>query len=148
MSVPLPNLEPTDPFHSIDPIEKPAPAPAPASSPAPASAARPPGVILPHASRRARRGSPLAFWILVGLVASALILGIASMSALLVQLSFQVDDLRGEQATLAQQHEILDEQVAEASSPERIMEWATIRGMQMPERVVILRLPAVSEDAG
>jgi hypothetical protein len=142
VSVPAPKLDPIGPFQSIDPIETPAP------SPAPASAARPPRVTLPHASRRARRGSPLAFWILVGLVASALILGIASMSALLVQLSFQVDDLRGEQATLAQQHEVLDEQVAEASSPERIMEWAAIRGMQMPERVVILRLPAASEDAG
>jgi hypothetical protein len=136
VSVPAPSLDPTDPIPSIDSIETPVPA------------VRPPGVTLPHASRRAHRGSPLAFWILVGLVASALILGIASMSALLVQLSFQVDDLRGEQATLAQQHEVLDEQVAEASSPERIMEWATIRGMQMPERVVILRLPAASEDAG
>ena len=38
--------------------------------------------------------------------------------------------------------EVLREQVAAASSPQRVMEWARQRGMQMPEHVVILHLPA------
>ena len=110
--------------------------------PSRAPAARPPRATPPHPHRRARRGSPLAFWILVAVVAGILIIGIASLSALLVQTSFQGDDLQTQLATLQQQHEVLREQVAAASSPQRIMEWARQRGMQMPEHVVILHLPA------
>jgi len=110
------------------------------------TAARPPRTSPPHRDR-ARRGSPFAFWILVAVVAAALILGIASLSALLVQASFQLDDLRSTLASLEQQHEVLREQVAADSSPQRVMQWARQRGMQMPERVVLVHLPA-SEDAG
>jgi hypothetical protein len=78
----------------------------------------------------------------VAVVAGVLIIGIASLSALLVQTSFQGDDLRTRLTSLQQQHEVLREQVAADSSPQRIMEWARVRGMQMPERVVILHLPA------
>jgi len=76
-----------------------------------------------------------------------MILGIASLSALLVQASFQLDDLRGSVASLEQQHEVLREQVAADSSPQRVMQWARERGMQMPDRVVLVRLPS-SEGAG
>ena len=48
----------------------------------------------PHPHRRARRGSPVAFWILVAALATVLIIGIASLSALFVQSSFSVDDLQ------------------------------------------------------
>jgi cell division protein FtsL len=108
-------------------------------------AARPPRPSPPQRHRRARRGSPFAFWILVAVVAGVLILGIASLSALLVQSSFQGDDLRTQLSSLQRQHEVLREQVAAESSPQRIMEWARVRGMQMPERVVILHLPAADE---
>jgi cell division protein FtsL len=81
----------------------------------------------------------------VAVVAGVLIIGIASLSALLVQSSFQGDDLRTQLTSLEQQHEVLREQVAAESSPQRIMEWARVRGMQMPERVVILHLPAADE---
>jgi cell division protein FtsL len=80
-------------------------------------------------------------------VAAALILGIASLSALLVQASFELDDLRGSVASLQQQHEVLRERVAADSSPQRVMQWARERGMQMPERVVIVHVPA-SEGTG
>jgi cell division protein FtsL len=75
-------------------------------------------------------------------VAGVLIIGIASLSAMLVQASFQGDDLRTQLGTLQQQHEVLREQVAAASSPQRIMEWARERGMQMPQSVRTLHLPA------
>ena len=110
------------------------------------AAARPPHPSPPH-RERARRGSPFAFWVLVAVVAADLIIGIASLSALLVQASFQIDDLRTSVASLEQQHEVLREQVAADSSPQRVMQWARERGMQMPDRVVIVHLPA-REGAG
>jgi cell division protein FtsL len=69
-----------------------------------------------------------------------MILALASLSALFVQASFQIDDLQGQVQTLAQQHEVLREQVAADSSPQRVMRWARERGMQMPDRVVIVHL--------
>jgi len=103
--------------------------------------ARPTRATPPHPDRRARGGSPFAFWILVAIVSGVLIIGIASLSALLVQTSFQGDDLRTQLGVLQQQHELLRERVAAESSPQRIMEWARERGMRMPEHVVILHLP-------
>ena len=110
-------------------------------------AARPPRTTPPHPQRRARRGSPVAFWVLVAVVAGALVIGIASLSALLVQTSFQVDDLRTNLSALQAQQENLREQVAAESSPQRIMQWARQRGMQMPEHVVILPLPTIHDGA-
>ena len=115
--------------------------------PARRTAASPSRSTPPHPHRRARRGSPLAFWILVAVLAATLIIGIASLSALLVQASFQVDDLRGSLGALQQQHEVLRERVAADSAPERVMAWASDRDMQMPEQVVIVRLPSHG-DAG
>jgi cell division protein FtsL len=103
------------------------------------AAARPPHPSPPQRDR-ARRGSPVAFWILAALVAAGLILAIASLSALFVQASFQIDDLQRQVQSLGQQHEVLREEVAAASSPQRVMRWARARGMQMPERVVIVHL--------
>jgi cell division protein FtsL len=105
------------------------------------TAARPPRTTPPHPHRRARRGSPFAFWVLVAVVAAVLIIGIASLSALFVQSSFSVDELRTDLGALEQQHESLREQVAAASSPHRVMVWARQRGMQAPADVVILPLP-------
>jgi cell division protein FtsL len=110
-------------------------------------AARPPRTTPPHPRRRARRGSPLAFWILVAVVAASLIIGIASLSALFVQSSFSVDDLRTTIGALEQQHETLREQVAAASSPRRVMMWARQRGMQTPSAVVILPMPPTGDGA-
>jgi cell division protein FtsL len=106
------------------------------------AAARPPRTTPPHPHRRARRGSPFAFWVLVAVVTAILIIGIASLSALFVQSSFSVDDLRSNLGALEQEHESLREQVAAASSPHRVMAWARQRGMEPPANVVILPLPA------
>jgi cell division protein FtsL len=78
----------------------------------------------------------------VAVVAAVLIIGIASLSALFVQSSFSVDDLRSSLSSLEQEHETLREQVAAASSPHRVMAWARQRGMEAPADVVILPLPA------
>ena len=79
---------------------------------------------------------------MVVVLAAVLIIGIASLSALFVQSSFSVDDLQSSLGALQQQHDDLREQVAEASSPERVMEWARARGMRMPDQVVTLPLPS------
>ena len=126
-------------------LETPASVPIPRVRPSRTPAARQPRPTPSRQNRRARRGSPFAFWILVAVVAGTLIIGIASLSALLVQSSFQGDDLRTQLSSLQRQHEVLREQVASESSPQRIMEWARVRGMGMPERVVILHLPAADE---
>jgi cell division protein FtsL len=75
-------------------------------------------------------------------LAAVLIIGIASLSALFVQSSFSVDGLQTGLGALHQQNTDLREQVAQASSPQRVMEWARARGMRMPDQVVTLPLPA------
>jgi cell division protein FtsL len=110
------------------------------------AAARPPRITPPHPHRRARRGSPFAFWVLVAMLAAVLIVGIASLSALFVQSSFSVDDLRSSIGALQQQQEDLREQVASASSPHRVMAWARQRGMVTPDEVVIVALPRDTGD--
>ena len=119
----------------------PARAPAPRVRPSRTTAARPPRHTPPHPHGGARRGSPVAFWIMVAVLAAVLIIGIASLSALFVQSSFSVDDLQSSLGVLQQQHDDLREQVAQASSPQRVMEWARARGMRTPVNVVILPLP-------
>jgi cell division protein FtsL len=130
-------------------LRQPAAAPRPrttTSVPSRTAAARPPHPS-PSQRHRARRGSPFAFWVLVAVVCAAMILGIASLSALFVQASFQIEDLRSAVSTLEQQHETLREQVAADSSPQRVMQWARARGMRMPDRVVIVHLPTSESGA-
>ena len=81
-------------------------------------------------------------------LAAVLIIGIASLSALFVQSSFTVDQLQNSLSGLQQQRDVLREEVAQASSPQRVMEWARARGMRTPEHVVILPLPPSTDDGG
>lgn len=122
----------------------PATTPAPRVRPSRTATARPARHTPPHPRGGARRGSPVAFWILVAVLAAVLIIGIASLSALFVESSFSVDDLQNGLSTLQQQHDDLREEVAQASSPQRVMEWARARGMRMPDHVVTLPLPSGS----
>lgn len=126
----------------------PARTPAPRVRPSRTTAAHPPRHTPPHPHGGARRGSPVAFWITVAVLAAVLIIGIASLSALYVQSSFSVDDLQNSLGALQQQHADLREEVAQASSPERVMEWARARGMRMPDHVVTLPLPSGSGTGG
>ncbi|HEX3299277.1 MAG TPA: hypothetical protein VHW68_04125 [Actinomycetota bacterium] len=77
---------------------------------------------------------------MVAVLAAVLIIGIASLSALFVQSSFSVDGLQTSLSTLQQQNTDLREQVAQASSPQRVMAWARARGMRMPDHVITLPL--------
>lgn len=122
------------------PATEPRPRPKTTSVRSRTAAARPPHPSPPQ-RQRARRGSPFAYWILVAVIGATMVLGIASLSALFVQASFQIDDLRTDVAALQQQQETLREAVAADSSPQRVMRWARERGMVMPDRVEIVHLP-------
>jgi cell division protein FtsL len=110
-------------------------------------AARPQISTPPHPRRRARRGSP-AFWVLAAGVITASVVGIVSVSALLVQTSFHVDETGGRITSLLAERDTLREQAAELSSPSRVRAWAVLQGMVVPDRVVILRVPATGVDPG
>jgi hypothetical protein len=123
---------------------------APGTRPSPRTrtpAARPPISPSPDPRRRARRGTP-AVWVLTAIIVTGLVVGIVSLSALAVQASFQSDDLQGRLGELTQQQQVLREQVAAASAPSRVVRWARGEGMVMPERVVILRVPASAPGPG
>jgi cell division protein FtsL len=70
-----------------------------------------------------------------------MVVGIVSLSALVVQASFRVDSLQSRIAQLTDQQRVLHEQVAAESSPARIQTWARQEGLVMPGDVVVLRVP-------
>ena len=141
----------SQPARQIAASTRPSRAAAPARRPVPSTerarptrtpAARPRTSTPPHPHRRARRGPSPAFWILTAVVVTAMVVAIVSLSALVVQASFQVDALQSQIAQLTDQPRVLHEQVAAESSPARIQEWARKEGLVMPGDVVVLRVPA------
>lgn len=140
MSVPARRLEPTPRQRPTSPapdLERARPTRAPAARPLTSSP--------PSPLRRARRGSTLAFWILTSVVIGTMVVGIVSVSALVVQGGFRMDDLRDRIGVLAEEQEILTKEVAERSSPARVQSWARRAGMVMPENVVVLTVTPVEE---
>lgn len=78
-----------------------------------------------------------------------MVVGVASISALLVRSSFEVDRLGRSIAGLERQHEELTRTVAEVSSPSRVQVWAHRHGMVMPAEVVVLTVPGAGlQEAG
>jgi cell division protein FtsL len=77
-----------------------------------------------------------------------MIVGIVSLSALVVQASFRVDALQTQISRLTDQQRVLHEQVAAESSPARIQTWAREAGMVMPADVFVLRVPGEQGSGG
>jgi cell division protein FtsL len=73
-------------------------------------------------------------------IVTVLIVGIVSLSALLVRASFQVDAIRGSLTAMRAEHEELATAVVTLSSPSRIAEWARERGMVHAADVTVLRV--------
>lgn len=148
MSTPAPALTPATPRHAPVRPSNPAPTPRDRARPVRAPAARPTITSPPSPRRRARRGFHPAFWIFSALVVTAMIVGIVSLSALLVQTGFGIDRTEARIAELADQRELLAKEVATMSSPGRIASWARTRGFVMPEDVVVLQVPGHPEVDG
>lgn len=78
-------------------------------------------------------------------VVTGMVVGVVSLSALLVQTSFRVDTLQQRIVTLTDGHGVLVQQVAELSSPARVQAWARRKGMVVPDWPVVLRVPPTPE---
>ncbi len=67
------------------------------------------------------------------MIVTAMVVGVVSLSALIVQASFRLDELKGAMADLGETQQSLTKEVAELSSPPRVMAWARREGMVMPD---------------
>ena len=91
-----------------------------------------------QAKRKPR--SSLAFWVFAASLLGLLILGLVSLNALLAQNSFRIAELTDRVDRLAQEHDERVLEVAQLSTPSRIIEQARFLGMDVPERTVVLRI--------
>jgi cell division protein FtsL len=115
-----------------------APAPAPERVRDPRTPAARPTTPPEPSPRRARRGNPSAFWVLTALLVTAMVVGVVSISAVLVRASFRMDALRSRIATAVQTQQDLRQDLAALSSPSRVHAWARDAGFIVPDGVVIL----------
>jgi cell division protein FtsL len=76
-----------------------------------------------------------------------MILGLVTISALLAQSSFRVDDLQRRIGLLSQENVELTRQQAALSAPGRIAAWARSHGMRLPDEIRFLHVPAASSSA-
>jgi cell division protein FtsL len=71
---------------------------------------------------------------------TALVVGIVSISALLVRASFRVEEVRRSIAQLQAEHDSLATEVVTLSAPSRIAVWARTNGMVRADDVRVLRV--------
>jgi cell division protein FtsL len=95
----------------------------------------------PRTAVRSRRPGHPVFLVFAALVVVSLVVGVVALNAMVAQVAFAVHTQQSTETDLAEQHEILTDQVAGASSPNRIARWASDQGMVVPDRVVVLRVP-------
>jgi cell division protein FtsB len=77
---------------------------------------------------------------------TCLVVGVVSISALLVKASFHAEELQIRMEELSDEREVLARGVALLSSPSRIQEWARMQGFVRPDEApVILRIPPEGE---
>jgi cell division protein FtsL len=102
---------------------------------------RPVGRGRPRTAVQPRRSGHPVFLVFAALVVVSLVVGVVALNAMVAQVAFAVHTQQSSETDLAEQHEILTDQVAGASSPNRIARWASDQGMVVPDRVVVLRVP-------
>jgi cell division protein FtsL len=76
-----------------------------------------------------------------------MVLGLASLNALLAKASFRVDDLSSRIDELEAEHLELAREQAQLSAPGRIAEWARRNGMRLPDDIPLLHAPDASSTA-
>lgn len=79
---------------------------------------------------------------LTSVLVTAMVVGVVSLSALVVGSSLRADALRTRITALSDQQGDLRRDVATLSAPSRVMTWARSKGMVMADNVVILRVAA------
>ncbi len=77
----------------------------------------------------------------------SIVLGLVSLSALLAQRSFRIDDLRGRIDALSEEHLQLQREQAALSAPGRIAVWALRHGMRLPDDIRFLHVPSMDPSA-
>jgi hypothetical protein len=84
------------------------------------------------------------FWLFSAAVVVAMVVGVVALNAMLAQAAFAVHGVRSDLTELTERHEVLMKQLATASAPNRVSDWATSQGMVMPARVEILPVPGLA----
>jgi cell division protein FtsL len=100
------------------------------------------GESVPRTRMPIRRRKKVPFLLFSFLVVAATVVALVSAQALVAQESFRVTDLTAEAERLEADYGRLRLEVAELSSPDRIVTAARRAGLVLPEEVEILRLPA------
>jgi hypothetical protein len=120
-----------------------------AVTPARAPAALPPIFEPPHPHRRARRGHHSAFWVLTGVVVSAMVVGLVSLNAMRVDAAYRTRSVTERVRLLTDERRTLVNDVARLSSPSRIGTWARGAGLVHPASgdVVILQVPGTARSS-
>jgi cell division protein FtsL len=85
------------------------------------------------------------FWLFSAAVVVAMVVGVVALNAMLAQAAFAMHAARADLTELTERHEVLVKQLATASAPNRVAEWATSQGMEMPGRVEILTVPGLAK---
>ena len=91
--------------------------------------------------RKQRPRSSVAFWIFSATLLGLVILGLVSLNALLAQNSFRIAELTDRVDQLSKIHDDRVLEVADLSTPSRILGEAESLGMEIPKRTVVLRIP-------
>ena len=128
-------------------VARPAALGAPARSPREVVPSRPSRPPISSPGRRARPTFHLTFMVFSAAVISLLVIGVVSLNALLVQTEYQIRSAQQQAAQMLAQHEALVNDVARASSPARVANWARRHGMVAPRDAVILPIAGSSEPA-
>ncbi len=97
---------------------------------------------VPRTRMPIRRRRKVPFLLFSFLVVAATVVGLVSAQALVAQESFRITDLTAEAERLEADYGRLRLEVAELSSPDRIVTAARRAGLVLPEEVEILHLPA------
>jgi len=120
---------------SVRPARRMVPAPAPGSG----ARVRVPGSPRP-AQTVARRKGTAGFLILSTIVAGSMVLGLVTLSVLLAQSSFRIDDLEQRVSALRQDNLELTHEQATLSAPGRIAGWARRHDMRLPDEIQFLHV--------
>ena len=82
-----------------------------------------------------RRKHHVGFAVFASALVGAMVLGIASLNALLAQTSFRIDEAERRIEELTREHVDLVREQASLSAPGRIADWARRNGMRLPDDI-------------